>query len=73
MAEDVVWGSNTTPGNTAPAREGREETRRCGSCSGLFTRPAESDATHRQVNESVSCPPDAEVNPITPANRWGRR
>jgi hypothetical protein len=69
VAEDVVWG-NTTP---VLAREGREEARRCGACNQIFRRPLESDTTHRQVDEAVGCPPDAEVLPISKAGRWKRR
>lgn len=73
MSEDIVWGSNTTPGTTAPAREGRKEVRRCGACRTIFPRPLGSDLTHQQADESVDCPPDAGVQPVTTANRWRRR
>lgn len=53
--------------------EGVTVLRRCGECGKTFGRPRGSTKTHRQMDDTVACAPDAEVGPIERAGRWARR
>jgi len=67
------WERGAPAGVIGSCDEAVEETRRCTACGGLFGRPRGSDKTHRQVDDTVGCPEDAEVTTIQKANQWTRR
>lgn len=71
MSNGDVWGATSV--TVQRSSEGVEELVRCGSCTKPFRRAKESGHTHRDVDDTVDCPPDAEVTGMTPSTRWSRR
>ncbi|MFJ8966033.1 hypothetical protein ACIRG5_42255 [Lentzea sp. NPDC102401] len=67
------WLNSTPIGAIGSNDEGVTELRRCGECRQCFGRPRGSALTHQQTDETVSCAPDAEVEPLERVGRWTRR
>ncbi|WP_434439684.1 hypothetical protein [Lentzea sp. E54] len=72
MATDH-WTDSTPGGVIGSIDEGVTVIMRCGQCDSTFGRPRGSSATHSQMDDTVSCAPDAEVNTIEKVGRWRRR
>jgi hypothetical protein len=72
MANDE-WMTSRPGGAIGSVDEGVRVLVRCTACTKSFTRPRGSAETHQQADPAVSCPPDAEVEPLEKAARWTRR